>query len=216
MKVFLIVILSLTALLCSSFVFTFSLNDDGIYRHKLRWLFITLHSMPARRGGRKYTEKKKTVAKKKEPKKKDKPEFKMAGASQIKAFIDKLVPFLKEAFGEFLGTIRVRRLHMKIVVAGEDSAQAAVNYGELSAACSNALYRLENCISFYDTFVYVEPNFTAEKTKIYLNGKIKIRIISVIAVALKNLVKGLNIYEQAMRTFFTDELADGEKGNGTE
>ncbi len=219
MKAFLIVcavLLAIFVLLCTNIVFKISIGEDGIYKHKIRWLFISLHSMPEAKKSRKFSEKSNTTPKKKkEIQKKNKPKFKLAGINEIKNFINNLVTFLQEVFGGLIGTIRVKKLHLKIAVAGEDSAETAVQYGRLSAVCSNTLYRLENSISLKDTFVYVEPDFFSAKTKIYLDAKIKIRIISVLAVLFKNLFKGLSIYEQAMQIFFVNESADTEKGKDT-
>ena len=77
------------------------------------------------------------------------------------------LPLVKTAL-EFLGTfrrkLRVNRLDLKLVLAGDDPADLGLNYGRAWAALGNLMPRLEKCFVIKKRDVEVACDFTAAET----------------------------------------------------
>lgn len=69
--------------------------------------------------------------------------------------------------GEFRRKILVKRLELKVVLAGEDPADLAVNYGRAWAALGSLTPQLDRLFRIRKRNVEVECDFTAEEALIY-------------------------------------------------
>ena len=69
--------------------------------------------------------------------------------------------------GEFRRRICVKRLEFKIILAGDDPADLAVNYGRTWAAVGSAVPQLERLFCIKRRNIEVECDFNAEETLIY-------------------------------------------------
>ncbi len=72
-----------------------------------------------------------------------------------------------EFLGEFRRKIRVNNLILNIVLAGDDPANLAVNYGRAWAALGNLMPQLERLFVIRKRDLEVACDFTADKTRIF-------------------------------------------------
>ena len=73
----------------------------------------------------------------------------------------------KEAFKICLEKIKKHDLQMKLILAGSDPCDLAVNYGRSWAAVSNLMPRLESWFVIRKKNIEVECDFTASETLVY-------------------------------------------------
>ena len=112
-----------------------------------------------------------------------KPEKKEQGGS-LKDFL----PFVKLAFdflGDFRRKLRMKELYLRLILAGDDPCDLAVNYGKTWTAVGNFLPALERWFVIKKRDVEVECDFTASETKVIARLEITItlgRLISLAAV----------------------------------
>lgn len=151
-------------------------------------------------------EKKKEKHKKEKPKK-EKPK-KTAPSDKVKSkekkggsFLD-FLPLVETGLnflGAFRRKLRVNRLEMKLVMAGDDPCDLAVNYGKAWAAVGNLMPQLERLFVIRKRNVEVECDFTAEKTLIFARLDITITVGRVLAIGVYYGVKILRQYLKIMK-----------------
>ena len=122
-------------------------------------------------------EKKKTAPSEKEPPKKEK-----AGGS-LTDFLP-LVKLALELLNCFRRKLRVDNLRLKLVLAGDDPCDLAVNYGRAWAALGNLLPRLERVLVIRKRDLNVECDFTADSTVVTAGLDITITLGRLIALAV--------------------------------
>ena len=77
------------------------------------------------------------------------------------------LPLVKTALdllGDFRRKLRVRNLELKLILAGNDPCDLAVNYGRANAAMGNLLPQLERLFVIKKRDIQVECDFTASET----------------------------------------------------
>jgi hypothetical protein len=84
-------------------------------------------------------------------------------ASDFRPLVDAVLDFLRD-FGRKL---RVNRLELNLVLAGDDPCDLAVNYGRAWAALGNLVPVLERFFVIKKRDMQVQCDFTAEKTVVY-------------------------------------------------
>lgn len=129
-------------------------------------------------------EKKKTAPSEKEPPKKEK-----AGGS-LTDFLP-LVKLALELLNSFRRKLRVDNLRLKLVLAGDDPCDLAVNYGRAWAALGNLLPRLERVLVIRKRDLNVECDFTADSTVVTAGLDITITLGRLIALAVVYGLRGL-------------------------
>ena len=129
-------------------------------------------------------EKKKTAPSEKEPPKKEK-----AGGS-LTDFLP-LVKLALELLNCFRRKLRVDNLRLKLVLAGDDPCDLAVNYGRAWAALGNLLPRLERVLMIRKRDLNVECDFTADSTVVTAGLDITITLGRLIALAVVYGLRGL-------------------------
>lgn len=129
-------------------------------------------------------EKKKTAPSEKEPPKKEK-----AGGS-LTDFLP-LVKLALELLNCFRRKLRVDNLRLKLVLAGDDPCDLAVNYGRAWAALGNLLPRLERVLVIRKRDLNVECDFTADSTVVTAGLDITITLGRLIALAVVYGLRGL-------------------------
>lgn len=72
-----------------------------------------------------------------------------------------------EFLGEFRRKIRIRRLELKLVLAGDDPSDLAVNYGRGWAILGNLMPQLERCFVIKQRDLEVQCDFVATETLIF-------------------------------------------------
>ena len=133
-----------------------------------------------------------------EPDKKadDKPVEKKEKGGSILDFLP-LVQVALDFLGDFRRRLRLNRLELKLIMAGDDPCDLALNYGRAWAAVGNLMPLLERAFVIKKRDVEVECDFTASEMLIIARLDITItlgRILSLLAVyAVRALVKFLKI-----------------------
>lgn len=116
---------------------------------------------------KKAKEKKQKTEKTTEKKTKEAPKPKEKSGGSISDFfplVDTLLDFLGDFFCRKL---RVNRLELNLVLAGDDPCDLAVNYGRAWAALGNLVPVLERFFVIKKRDMQVQCDFTAEKTVVY-------------------------------------------------
>ncbi len=109
------------------------------------------------------------------------------------------LPFVQLALdllGDFRRKLRVDELYVKLILAGGDPCDLAVNYGKTWAAVGNLLPVLERIFVIKKRDIQVECDFTEEKTLVIARMDLTItlgRLLALIAVyAVRGLKEFLN------------------------
>ena len=95
-----------------------------------------------------------------------------------------LVKVALELLNDFRRKLRVNRLEVKLVMAGDDPCNLAVNYGRAWAAVGNLMSRLENFLVIKKRDIDVECDFTASKTTIYARLDLTITLGRILVIAV--------------------------------
>ena len=129
-----------------------------------------------------------------------------SGASQKGGKLQEFLPIARTVL-DFLNQLRkkvgVKNLELKVILAGDDPCDLAVNYGRAWAALGNLLPQLDRVLKIRKKDIEVECDFAAETTRVYarvdatvsvaralhLGGRYGVKIIKDI-LKLKKLRKG--------------------------
>ena len=121
-------------------------------------------------------------AEKKAAASKTEPEKKKSGGP-----VTDFLPLLKVALdllNDFRRKLRVNRLEAKIVMAGGDPCDLAINYGRAWAAVGNLMPRLERVLVIKKRDIDVECDFTASQTTICARLDLTITLGRILAIAV--------------------------------
>ena len=100
-----------------------------------------------------------------------------------------IVSAIIEFLGEFRRKIRVRNLELKVILAGDDPSDLAVNYGRAWGALGSFMPQLERLFVIKKQDVEVECDFTAEETLIYARIDATISVLKTLRLLSKHGVK---------------------------
>ena len=112
----------------------------------------------------------------------EKPEKKKSGGP-----VTDFLPLLKVALdllNDFRKKLRVNRLEVKLIMAGDDPCDLAMNYGKAWAAIGNLMPRLERVLVIKKRDIDVECDFTASQTTIYARLDLTITLGRILAIAV--------------------------------
>ncbi len=85
-------------------------------------------------------------------------------------------------------------MELKLIMAGDDPCDLAVNYGKAWAAVGNILPRLEAIFVIKKRNVEVECDFTASETTIYVLADITMTLGRLLGIAVKYGIRALRAY----------------------
>ena len=105
-----------------------------------------------------------------------------------------LVKLALELLNDFRRKLRVDYLELKLVLAGDDPCDLAVNYGRAWAALGNLLPRLERVLVIRKRDLNVECDFTADSTLVTAGADITITFGKLITLAAVYGVRALKEY----------------------
>lgn len=96
--------------------------------------------------------------------------------------------------GNFSRKLRVRDLEMKLILAGDDPCDLAVNYGRAWAALGNLMPKLERFLVIRKRNLEVECDFTSEKTLVFVRLELTITLGRLLGLAVVYGIRGLREY----------------------
>lgn len=96
--------------------------------------------------------------------------------------------------GNFRRKLRVRDLEMKLILAGDDPCDLAVNYGRAWAALGNLMPKLERFLVIRKRNLEVECDFTSEKTLVFVRLELTITLGRLLGLAMVYGIRGLREY----------------------
>ena len=151
--------------------------------------------------------KKEKKKKKEKPKKEKKSKKKKAESKEKKkekggSILD-FLPLVKVALdflGDFRRKLRINRLELKLIMAGGDPCDLAMNYGKAWAALGNLFPLLERAFVIKKRDVEVECDFTAEETTVLANVQITITLGRILWIVLKAAVRALCVLLKISKT----------------
>ena len=132
-------------------------------------------------------------AKKKEPTKKD---DNRSGGS-----IADFLPLLKiglALLNDFRRKLRVNRLEVKLILAGGDPCDLAVNYGKAWAAVGNLMPHLERFLVIKKRDIQVECDFVGASTLIFAHVDLTITLGRIIYIAVYHGIRAVAAYLKIM------------------
>ena len=97
--------------------------------------------------------------------------------------------------GEFRRKILVKRLDLKVILAGGDPADLAVNYGRAWAALGSLMPQLKRLFRIREQNIEVECDFTAEETLVYARIDATLTLMRTIHLLSKH---GIKIIKQLL------------------
>lgn len=105
-------------------------------------------------------------------------------------FVNSVLDFLEA----FRGKLRIRRLEMKLIMAGDDPCDLAVNYGRAWAALGNLIPLLERCFVIKKRDLEVECDFETSQTLIFARVDLTITLGRLVRLLLHHGTRVLKEY----------------------
>jgi len=102
-----------------------------------------------------------------------------------------LVRVILDLLGSFRRKLRVKRLELKVVMAGSDPCDLAVNYGKAWATLGNLMPQLERVFVIRKRNLEVECDFTADQTLVTARLDLTITVGRVLSMGLWHGVRAL-------------------------
>lgn len=142
------------------------LGFRAIYREKQPGVWVLVGPMSLLVYPGKPKEKQKEKAKKPKEKKVKKSESKAKKGGSFRDF-EPVIKTIIQFLGHFRRKIRVNHLELKVILAGDDPCDLAVNYGKAWAALGNLMPQLDRLFVIKKRYLEVECDFTSDETRIY-------------------------------------------------
>ena len=175
-------------------------NSDGILLRIIAGpARITV--LPAKKKEKKPKDKKPKVKKEKPakaPKKAAPPEKKKEKGGSVTDFLP-LLQIVFDFLGEFRRKLRVNRLELKLILAGGDPCNLAVNYGKAWAAVGNLMPQLDRFFVIKKRDVEVECDFTASETLVVARLDLTITLGRLLALCGVHGIRGLREFMKIVK-----------------
>ncbi len=171
---------------------SFAYNEDGL-RLRVGAGPVKLTLFPAKKKVRKKgkpEEKKISLPKKKAPKP---TQQKKEKGGSLTDFIP-LVKIALEYLNGLRRKLRVNRLELKLVLAGDDPCDLALNYGRAQAAVDSVMPQLERFLVIKKRSVDMECDFTAEQTLVIARVDISVTLGRLVGTSVYYALRALTAY----------------------
>lgn len=164
------------------------LGFRAIYRDKKSgvWLLIGPIRISVYPGKRRKKEEKKQSDKRKKSN-----ETSQKNGRNYKDFLP-IIRTILEFLSHFRRKIRIKRLELKVILAGDDPSDLAVNYGRAWAALGNLMPQLERLFVIKKRDLEVECDFTGEETLIYARIDATISVAKTLHLLTRHGIRTLN------------------------
>lgn len=133
----------------------------------------------------------KAVQKPNDKKEKKKDESKKGG--KLTDFLP-LVQIGLDFLSDFRRKLRVNRLELKIILAGGDPCDLAVNYGKAWTAVGNLMPQLERFLVIRKRNVEVECDFMEDATTVYARVDVTITVGRILAITIWHGIRAVREY----------------------
>jgi hypothetical protein len=170
----------------------------------LKFQILPQKPKPQKQKSKKKSKKKTGKTKKKQqdkkPQKKVSPfeYFKQKGLSGIINIIKRVATFVVGAFRDLFKRITVTDFSLDFKIAGEDSSDSAIKYGQCCAVVFPALRLIFDVVKCENYNVNINPDFSDEpKTSVNVKVVAKIRLCSIITFVFSKAFSALRIYLKA-------------------
>ncbi len=113
------------------------------------------------------------------------------------------LPIVKTALdllNDFRRKLRIRRLELKLIMAGDDPCDLAVNYGRANAALGNLWPMLERCFVIKKRDVQIECDFESSETVVIARADATITLGRLLVLVVRHGVRALKQYMQIQNT----------------
>lgn len=127
-----------------------------------------------------YPKKKKAVSSQKNQEKANEAKQEKTGGS-YKDFLP-LVQLVLDFLGDLRRKLLIKRLEMRLIMAGDDPSDLAVNYGRAWAALGNIIPQIERVFVIRKRDLKVECDFTTSETVVYVRADVTIRVIQILSL----------------------------------
>ena len=130
------------------------------------------------------------------------PKAEKAAKKEKGGSLKNFLPFVKlglDFLGDLRRKLRVRQLYLRLVLAGDDPCDLAVNYGKTWTAVGNLLPALERWFVIKKRDVEVECDFTASETIVLARLEITMtlgRLLSLAAVYAVRVIKEYIVFRK--------------------
>lgn len=94
----------------------------------------------------------------------------------------------------FRKKLRIKRLELKLIMAGDDPCDLAIHYGRANAAMGNLLPQLEKCFVIKKRDIEVECDFEASQTVIIARADITITLGWLLVLVVRYGIRALKQY----------------------
>lgn len=102
-----------------------------------------------------------------------------------------LIQVALDFLGDFRKKLRIDRLEVKLILAGDDPADLAVNYGRAWTALGNLWPRLEDLFVIRKRDVQVECDFTSDETVIFARADMTITLGRMLVLGVRYGIRAL-------------------------
>lgn len=180
-------------------------NEDGLLVKVIAGpLKITVFPLPKRE--KKKKPQKKASSKEKQsaeetnlpkPPQPPKPQKEAKPAEKVGGSILDFLPLVRTALdflGDFRRKLRLDDLYLRLILAGDDPCDLAVNYGRTWAAVGNLLPQLERLFVIKKRDIEVECDFTASETLVIARLELTITIGRLLAATTRFAVRAIRDY----------------------
>ena len=168
-------------------------NADGALVRVIAGPFrITVFPMKKKEKNNKEKPKKEALPKEKKPATAAPAKKKESGGSLLD-FLP-LVQVVLDFLGDFRRKLRIRRLELKLILAGDDPCDLATNYGRAWAALGNLWPKLEEWFEIRKREVEIECDFTAGETLVIARLDLSITLGRLLSLAVVYAVRALKVF----------------------
>ena len=108
--------------------------------------------------------------------------------------IMQLIPVGIEALGRFKRGLIIKKLTLWFCFGGDDPAKVAMSFGGASAGAGMIVPLLQRNFRIKEMDVQNGVDFTSDETTVYAHADIRIRIITILAIAVTAGIKTLKIF----------------------
>ena len=153
---------------------------------------ITVFPMKKKEKNNKEKPEKKALPKEKKPATATPAKKKESGGSLLD-FLP-LVQVVLDFLGDFRRKLRIHRLELKLILAGDDPCDLATNYGRAWAALGNLWPKLEEWFEIRKREVEIECDFTAGETLVIARLDLSITLGRLLSLAVVYAVRALKVF----------------------